>query len=243
MKQPIVGRLVAAVIATLGLNACGDATSPIAPPATLTVTGAAAAPATVANHPNVSASPTDTMVTNGDPSSIRVGVYTLWISQNADCSAPQLVQDHGPSAVQGDLMANPVLFSGSPANGTYACILIKMSDVVQFRSASTFGTCQTDVDYRQDIYRHGESDWKDANLNSIIGHGTDGLPVDDQVTLVLTTSLQAAVARGFSQNQVIPLQSPLSVPAASTFYWNGQGTVTSLDGRPCGLEPGRPSFQ
>lgn len=243
MRQPIVGQLLAAVVATLAMIACGDATSPSAPAATLIVTGAAAAPATVANLLNVSASPTDTMVTNGDPSSIRVGVHTLWISQNADCSVPQLVQDHGPSAVQADLMVNPVLFSGSPANGTYACLLIKMSDVVQFRSASTFGTCQPDVDYRQDIYRDGESDWKDANLNPIIGHGTDGLPVDDQVTIVLTTSPQSAVARGFSQNQVLPLQNPLSVPAASTFYWNGQGTVTSLDGRPCGLEPGRPTFQ
>ena len=118
-----------------------------------------------------------------------------------------------------------------------------MSDAIGFKSGTTFGTCTADTQYWQDIYRDGESDWLDVDLNPIVGHGSDDTPVDDQVTTVITTDTTAVIARGFSTHQVIPLQSPLVVPGASTFYWNGQGSVTTGDGRPCGLEPGVPAFE
>lgn len=85
--------------------------------------------------------------------------------------------------------------------------------------------------------------WKDVDLNPITGHGSDEVPVNDGVTVVLTTDTTAAIARGFSGNQVVQLASALTVPSSSTFYWNGGGSVTTEDGRPCGLMPGRPTFQ
>jgi hypothetical protein len=186
---------------------------------------------------------TTAVVSTGDPASIGISMYALYLSANGDCSDPVLVQDYGQDGVLKDLAQNPVLFSTQATDGTYQCVLMEMSDVIGFRPAATFGNCDAATDYRMDIYRDGQTDWKDADLNQVTGSGTDEAPVDDHVTIAITMDTTAAITRGFSTNQVIPLASPLVVPSQSTFYWNGDGSVTTADdGRPCGLEPGRPAF-
>lgn len=152
----------------------------------LTVTGSAGAPPALMKRvaaPRRRAAFSIVPVTSGDPSAVRIGMYTLWISSNGDCSAPTLVQDYGDAGEVKDLVQNPVLFSADAAEGTYECVIIRMSDVIGFESASSFGTCEADVAYEQDIYRAGESDWKDADLNPIIGTGSDEVPINDHVTL------------------------------------------------------------
>jgi hypothetical protein len=213
----------------------------------LTVTGSAGAPPALLSAMAAPRRPVSfsnaSFVISGDPSAVRIGMYALWISSNGDCSSPTLVQDYGDAGEVKDLVQNPVLFSAEAADATYECVIIRMSDVVGFESASSFGTCEENVAYEQDIYREGQTDWKDADLNPIIGTGTDSLPSNDHVALVMTTDPTAAIGRGFSSNQVIALASPLVVPGQSTFYWNGQGSVTSEPGYPCGLQPGAPAFQ
>ena len=217
------------------LAAACSSEGPIGSTPSLTVTGSAGAPPALFSNAS--------FVTSGDPSAVRMGMYALWISSNGDCSAPTLVQDYGDAGEVKDLVQNPVLFSAEAAAATYECVIIRMSDVVGFESASSFGTCEANVAYEQDIYREGQSDWKDADLNPIIGTGTDSVPSNDHVALVMTTDTTAAIARGFSSNQVIALASPLVVPGQSTFYWNGQGSVTTEPGYPCGLQPGAPAFE
>jgi len=217
------------------LAAACSSEGPIGSTPSLTVTGSAGAPPALFSNAS--------FVTSGDPSAVRMGMYALWISSNGDCSAPTLVQDYGDAGEVKDLVQNPVLFSAEAAAATYECVIIRMSDVVGFESASSFGTCEANVAYEQDIYREGQTDWKDADLNPIIGTGTDSVPSNDHVALVMTTDTTAAIARGFSSNQVIALASPLVVPGQSTFYWNGQGSVTSEPGYPCGLQPGAPAFE
>jgi hypothetical protein len=230
--------------AALLLAACSS--SPSSPDASLTVLGSAAAPAGMTSaHRSLQGRSLSfaAAVTTGDPASVLIGMYALWISPNADCSNAVLVQDYGSSPAVKDFVAGPVLFTGEPAAGTYECIVIKMSDAIDFSSASAFGACSTGVVYHQDIYREGESDWKDVNLTTIVGSGTDDAPGDDHVAIVITTDTTAAITRGFSTNQVVPLASPLVVPGSSTFYWNAEGSVTTEDGRPCGLMPGAPAFE
>jgi hypothetical protein len=219
----------------------------IGSPPSLTVTGSAGAPPALLSAMAAPRRPVSfsnaSFVTSGDPSAVRIGMYTLWISSNGDCSSPTLVQDYGDAGEVKDLVQNPVLFSAEAADATYECVIIRMSDVVGFESASSFGTCEENVAYEQDIYREGQTDWKDVDLNPIIGTGTDSVPSNDHVALVMTTDPTAAIGRGFSDNQVIALASPLVVPGQSTFYWNGQGSVTTEPGYPCGLQPGAPAFQ
>jgi hypothetical protein len=216
----------------------GACTAAATPSADFTVRGSAGAPPLIRPASLV---PPQSALT-GDPGALRIGVYALYISPNADCSSPLLVQDYGATAAVKDFVSNPVLFTGSPASGSYQCVAIKMSDVIRVQPATSFSVCDSTVEYAGDIYRAGETDWKDVDLNPIIGSGSDSLPVDDHVTIILTRDTLAAQARGFSTNQTLTLGADLVVPSQTTFYWNGQGTVTDAGGQ-CGVNPGQPSFQ
>lgn len=229
----------------LATLACGtDAGSTGATDATLTVRGSgAAAPLGVVGASLQPGTAPSTLAdaSSGNPSSLTLTVYTLYIGKNADCSSLQLVQDYGATGQPKDLMVNPVLFSGSPANGAYQCVAFRMSDVIKMKPAASFGACVAGTEYVGDIYRAGESDWKDVDLATIVGHGTDEVPADDHVTIFLARNSAAAQARGLSPHQVITLSSDLVVPAQTTFYWDATGTVRSEGGQ-CGINPGMPSF-
>ena len=117
----------------------------------LTVTGSAGAPPALLSAMAAPRHPVSfsnaSFVPSGDPSAVRIGMYTLWISSNGDCSSPTLVQDYGDAGEVKDLVQNPVLFSAEAADATYECVIIRMSDVVGFESASSFGTCEANVAY------------------------------------------------------------------------------------------------
>jgi hypothetical protein len=187
----------------------------------------------------------DSTTLTGDPSSISLGMYALYVSTNADCSNYTTLVDHGTTVDYKDFAADPTLFEASPTDGTYNCVAMRMSDVIRFQPATTFGTCDAGTEYQQDIYRSDsdETPWKDMDLNDIVGTGSDSIPVDDHVTIVMTTDTAAAMARGFSKSQIVPLGSGLVVPGSSTFYWGAEGSVSTGEGRQCGLEKGTPAFR
>ena len=177
----------------------------------------------------------------GAAGSLTIHLYALWISHAADCSNPVLVQQHPAAGVDKDFMQSPVLFQGTPATGSYQCVMMKMSDVLRMRPATTFGSCDASVEYVGDIYRDGETDWVDQDLNPIVGTGSDETPTDDHVTIFMTRSPSAAMARGISENQVVELGSNLIVPGQSTFVMDASHAVLSYQGQ-CGIEKPEISF-
>jgi hypothetical protein len=231
--------------------ACSSSTAPVSAPS-LTVRGTmdltrGANARGAALQALYSPAAFDSITGTGDPASVTMTLYAMWISPNTDCSSPVLVQEHGEGGVAKDLVQSPVLFSGSPASGSFSCILFKASDVISFAPSSSFPGCVQGTTYTQDIYRSDNTDstdfWRDVDLNPIAAHGTDSLPVNDHVTLILTRDTAAAIARGFSRNQTLTLGADLVVPSQSSFVWGGQGTVEAVNGAICGLEPGRPTFE
>ncbi len=226
-------------------SACSDGTQAPADSLTIHGSGSAApalatrAAAALVRTPGAAFSET---FLSGDPASMSVGMYALYISANEDCSDPILVADYGATAQVKDFMQSPVLFTGSPAAGTYKCVIFKMSDVIGMVPATSFGACVAGTFYEGDIYRDGETDWKDVDFNPIIGTGTDDAPLDDHVAIFLTGNPAAVEARGASDNQVVLLHSDLIVPGQSTFYWNAEGSVTE-EGGACGIQPGQPEFR
>jgi hypothetical protein len=187
----------------------------------------------------------------GNPGSLQVGTYALYISSNADCSGATLVEDHGTSAVVKDFVQNPTLFTGSPANGSYSCIGVKMSDVIAMRPSTTFGSCDSTVTYAESIYNTDNTNpadsstfLRDINLQPIAPLGTNADPVAEPVLILFTLDTAAAVSRGFSKNQVIHLGASLVVPSTATFVWGGNGSVLSDSASAtCNVNPGQPTFQ
>jgi len=230
-------RITLTTMAALAIGACStaDTTTPTTPatPA-LVVYGSGSAAASL--HMDG-----DSGAVFGPAGSLTIKVYALYISTSADCSSPQLVQDLGTAGLNKDFMTNPVLFEGTPAVGTYQCVMMKMSDVLNMKPGSTFGGCVAGTNYSGDIYRAGETDWVDQNLTPIVGTGTDSLPSDDHVTIFMTRDTAAAQARGISNHQVIHLTSSLVVPGQTTFHMDASHAVAT-DGVQCGIEPPVMSF-
>ena len=207
--------------------------------AALTVYGAGSAPG---NAPSFAPDDLPPGALTGGAASLNLNVYALWISKHADCSEPVLVQQYSAAGVEKDFMQHPVLFTGSPENGAYQCVVFKLSDVIKVKPATTFGACVQGTEYAGDIYRDGENDWVDVNLNPVVGHGTDEVPVDDHVTIFMSRNPSAAIARGASEHQVLELQANLVVPAHSTFVMDASNRVVSYQGQ-CGMMPPTPTFQ
>ncbi len=226
---------VLAVLAALALSACADAASTTNATPALVVYGSGA-PAGASIRMGG-----DSGVTWGGANSLVIKLYALYISANADCSNPIEVQDLG-AGVDRDFMTNPVLFEGTPTAGTYPCVMLKMSDVLRMKPATSFGGCVAGTEYAGDIYREGESDWVDVNLHPVVGTGTDDVPNDDHVTIFMTRDTSAALARGISTHQLVQLQSSLVVPGQSTFRMDASNAVAT-DGTRCGIEKPVTSFQ
>jgi len=207
---------------------------------TLTVRGAGAAPTPSAAPMLGGDTPDDAIF--GGASSLTIRLYALYISPNADCSAPVLAQQLPDGGTDRDFMLNPILFQAAPAAGSYQCVMLKMSDVLKMKPSTSFGACVAGVEYSGDIYRDGESDWKDVDLNTVVGTGTDDVPSDDHVTIFMTRNPAAALARGISEHQIVALLSDLIVPGQNTFVMDASHAVMSSGGN-CGLEKIEPSFR
>ncbi len=181
----------------------------------------------------------------GDPSSLLIGLYSFHITKTSDCAAPFATAfDNGGSPLVTDFTMSPVLFrAGAVPVGTYPCVAMRISDILAFQSAVSGGACVAGTTYRGDIYRAGgESEpFLDLSLTPITATGSDAVPSEDGVFILFSTSPAAAIARGFAQNQVVTLTSPLVVPGAMTFYWDATDAVMDNGGR-CVLEPEAPAL-
>jgi hypothetical protein len=173
---------------------------------------------------------------SASPTTLPIPMYALYLSANGDCSAPILAQDYGAAGQVKDFVQNPLLFESSPAAGTYHCVILRMSDSFATASSKTFGPCVKDSLMIGDIYRDGESDWKDQDLNPIVGHGTDEVPVNDRVAIFVTRDTAAALARGISPHQLIPMTSDLIVPGQATLVWDLNGAIQDEWGH-CSILP------
>ncbi len=240
-------RSLPAAVALAGLltAACSDA--PVETPAAdqLVIYGSSHAAPAAAVHGRGAALSASAMATDSAaPAHLNITMYALYLSSNADCSDPVLVQDYGAAGQVKDFAANPVLFSAEPAAGTYGCMGFVMSDVLVMQPERSFGPCDASVTYDGDIYRDGESDWLDVHGEPIIGHGGDGMGqgVDDHVTIFFSADTSAALARGISSNQLVPMSSPLVAPGQSTMYWDMAGAVQDEGGQ-CSILPRPITFQ
>lgn len=101
----------------------------------------------------VLASLTFSAVAATNPSELTLKIYQVSVSLSADCSSPTTIL----SSTEGqemDFMSNPILGSGTLADGTYNCVMITMDDVIKYRPVANDGaTCVAGTLYAQDLCR------------------------------------------------------------------------------------------
>lgn len=177
-----------------------------------------------------------------DPSRFTMSFYRIYLASDADCSSPTLLADNGSTPTPYDLLTDPTLFTADGDPGTYRCLILRISDILEFVPATTEGPCMAGTTYRTDVYRNGETDWRDVDGTPIVGRGEDATPVDDSPDIFFTTDRAAVVARGFSPNQVQSLVSPAVVPGTATFVYDLDGTIAD-EGGSCRAIPGTYEFR
>jgi len=186
-----------------------------------------------------------------DASSLKLQVYSVMISTSSLCTSPTTIFNNAvPTEV--DFLVTPVLgSSGSPsipADGTYNCVIIKMSDNIKFKPSTTSGSCTAGTEYTADVCRtdnSGSTRAPDAGgaATACTGNATTASP--DPVYLYLTTNVTAGTGGNtFLQptstvsTNGINLTSPLVVAGttASRFSVNATGKVDG-SGVTCGMNP------
>ena len=188
-----------------------------------------------------------------DASSLKLQVYSVMLSTSPLCTSPVTVfSSTTPTEV--DFLATPTLGSGNPPDGTYHCVVIKMSDLIKFTPSTTAGLCSASVQYTADVCRSdngGTTQAPDAVGAPSACAGTDAAPVSDAVYLYLTTNASAGSGgntfmqpTGPTSTNGLNLTAPLVIAgtAKSKFVVNAAGKVGD-DGFSCGMNPPVFGFQ
>src|SRR4051812_21011166 len=82
----------------------------------------------------------------GDPSSLKVKVFAVFASTSAQCTSPtQVFLNNSGDFV--DFLKGPTLGGGDLPDGTYNCVIIKMSDIIKHTPKTTDSTCIADTEY------------------------------------------------------------------------------------------------
>ncbi len=182
-----------------------------------------------------------------DASSVKLSVYAVMLSTSPLCSSPVTVFSN-PTPVDVDFLSGPTLGKGSPADGSYNCVIIKMKDLIRFKPSCSAGSCLADTEYTIDVCRSdnsGSTAAPDASGAPIACTGTDTAPAADTVYLYLTTNSSAGSGgQTFSQptstvsGNGLNLTAPLVISgnAKSKFVVNASGKVDGSHG-PCGMNP------
>lgn len=188
-----------------------------------------------------------------DASSLKLQVYGVMLSTSPLCTSPVTVfSSTTPTEV--DFLAAPTLGSGNPPDGTYHCVVIRMSDLIKFTPSGSSGLCTAGTQYVADVCRSdngGMTQAPDAAGAPNMCSGTDTAPVSNPVYLYLTTNASAGSGgetfmqpTSTSSGNGLNLTAPLVIAgmAKSKFIVNATGKVGS-DSVGCGMNPPVFGFQ
>jgi hypothetical protein len=179
----------------------------------------------------------------GDPSSLKIKVYAVYASLSAQCTSPtQIFSNDAGSFV--DFLANPTLGGGDLADGTYNCVIIKMSSIIKHTPLTTDSSCIAGTEYTGGVCNDRDSATGLDNAPIVCaGDGSNAGSVDNTVYMYMTTDAAASpgdkafvhpVAAGDGNG--IRLGSPLVISSTSRakFVVNAAGKVVAGGGE-CGI--------
>lgn len=233
-------RVLALSVTALLLAACGSDDPVVENPETgelvVRASGSATAPSIASDGyaPAVTAA------------SFEIGFAEMRLSANTDCSGPYQTIFARSTPTRVDIATNPELArTDGLTRGTYPCVAMRISDLMNYRPVVTDGPCVAGVTTVKDTYRAGneETAWRDIAGATITARGTDAAPVEDLVWIFITTNEAAVDARGYGVNQTITLDSPLVIPGTTTLYWDLTDALGDEGDGECGTVDGRIGFR
>ncbi len=191
-----------------------------------------------------------TPMPGGDPSSLKIRVYAVYASLSAQCTNPiQVFSNDGGTFM--DFLANPTLGGGDLADGTYNCVIIKMSSIIKHTPKTTATSCVAGTEYSGGVCNNSDSA-TDLNNTTITctGDGSNAGSVDSTVFMYMTTDAGASAGNHAFQHPMTPgdglgikLGAPLVISSTTKakFVVNANGGVVAGGGE-CGINPPAFSF-
>lgn len=174
-----------------------------------------------------------------DPTVFSLKIYEARVSPRADCGGGFIRVFQSASPSYQDMLSGPTLGSGPVPFGTYRCVAIRMSDVIQYTPAvtTTGGNCVAGTPYSKNILR-GEV------TTSPEGESITTVDGPDLIWIYLSTS--GTESNGATiPTEPGPLGAPLVVNAqgSGSFVTDARGGVEDLGPGNCSLETVHFSFR
>jgi hypothetical protein len=187
-----------------------------------------------------------------DPASLKVKVFGVYASTSPQCTNPINVFLKS-TAEYVDLLQGPDLGGGDLADGTYNCVIIKMSDVIKHTPKETDSSCIAGTEYSGEVCRAGGdvATGLDGSPIACTGDGTSAGVGEDTLFMFMTTDPSASTGnRAFElplapgDGKGIKLGSPLVISSTTKakFVVDASGGVVAGGGE-CGINPPKFRFE
>lgn len=160
-----------------------------------------------------------------------VKLYRAYLSANADCSSPVLFLDGEAEAAgyfEVDMAAAPTIGEGTIAEGTYQCVIFKLSDQVTFTPDATEDDCTAGTQVEMDVCRdYGEEGSAPTVVNATTGEETtcnseDG--VEDTIWVYVSTG--STTTGGDESGEHNAFEPPTDSEPANGFLLNDEIVIS-----------------
>jgi hypothetical protein len=189
-----------------------------------------------------------------DPASLKMKIYGVYASTSPQCTNPINVFLDGSGGYV-DILRGPTLGGGDLADGTYHCVIIKMSDVIKHTPMVADGACVAGTEYTGEVCRAGGDGGLATGLDGAplpcTGDGTSAGAGDDTLFMFMTDDPAASTGnRAFElplaagDGKGIKLGAPLVISSTTRakFVVDASGGVISGGGE-CGINPPKFRFE
>jgi hypothetical protein len=170
---------------------------------------------------------------SGNASDVEMKIYEMYVSAHADCSSPIRIFSN-PGAAAQNVVASPTFGIGAIPNGTYQCIIVKMSDEIAITPAFTSdgNLCKPSITIPLDVCGAGKT-YTDA----LSGAALPCTAGDDTVYAYFTTA-PSGDNSCLTRNNGCLLASAFTVTGdrTMTFVANFDGKVEERFGQ-CDCQP------
>lgn len=202
-----------------------------------------------------------------DPSSLVGKIYKAYMSTNSDCSSPVVIfnaetdtTNYPDGYAEVDFVANPTIGTGSMADGTYKCVIFKMSDLFTMVPATSDGDqCVAGTSYTYDTCCAGTPQTTQNAETGAQVTCADAYLTEDTIWVYISTDSVYSTSSGCNtcNGQLPPTEAnpdygykldgqvEVASDITGTLVFNLQGKVVS-DTEPverCASEPPEVSFR
>lgn len=159
-------------------------------------------------------------------SSIKIRVYKLALSTSADCTSPVTVFESS-NGVEADLVSKPTFGKGKIPSGTYNCMMIELSKVINVTGRDVCQTAANKLICPDNTISQTIGSSTAANVTCSGGTGND-----QHVTLYFTTQATRTEALTYESRVLLPPQngtdanSGIKLPGALVYPSTRRGVIS-----------------